>query len=76
MLKAERIFYITNQRNGKIEWYFKAREGDVGPYKSAEQAQSVLKEYIAECIEQGNSGGRNPKDTKPSFNFKGKYIWC
>ncbi|MCX7100341.1 MAG: DUF6316 family protein [Methylobacter sp.] len=76
MFKADRIFYINNLRNGKVEWYFQAREGDVGPYKSKEEAQTVLKEYIAECIKQGNTGGRNPNDTKQNFDFKDKYIWC
>ena len=61
MFEMDRIFYINNWNKGNSGWYFQAREGIAGVYNSIEEAQSTLKEYIKECIECENNGGRNLK---------------
>lgn len=88
MFKADRIYSLKNPRTGKVTWYFQSREGDSGPYQSKDEAVLMLKEYIQECIETGNNGGRHaghvkpnhigfdpnaPK--KPTFRYTGKQRW-
>jgi hypothetical protein len=64
MFEADRIFYIDNRSNGNKRWYFQTREGIAGVYDSMEVVQFMLKEYIKECIESGNTGRRNPKSVQ------------
>jgi len=83
MFDVDRIFYISNKENGKVEWYFQAREGNSGPYKSKKEAQLMLQAFIKECIEYGDTGGREPKEaqstskagTQPTFKFKPRNTW-
>jgi hypothetical protein len=85
MFEVDRTFYINNQSNGKVEWYFQAREGDSGPYESKKEAQLMLKAFIQECIEKNKTGGRNPNETqaaqpvlntgpRPKFKFRPKGV--
>jgi len=87
MFKPDRIYSITNPNTHKISWYFQAREGDFGPYSSKQEAQLMLKEYIAECVELGKTGGRQVDESigpanqslnvelKPKLNYGGKTNW-
>jgi hypothetical protein len=58
MFTPDKIFATQNQKAGKPEWYFQAREGNVGPYETRNQAELMLKKFIETCIELGYSGGR------------------
>ncbi len=58
MFKPDRIFSTHNQKTGKAEWYFQAREGNVGPYETRKQAEFMLQKFIETCVELGYSGGR------------------
>jgi hypothetical protein len=69
MFKVERIFSVKNQKSGLTEWYFQAREGDVGPYKSKTDAATMLKSFIKKCIETGYTGGRE-KDANPRLSLE------
>ena len=62
MFKVDRIFSCRNPKIGIIEWYFQAREGNVGPYHSKQQADFMLKKFIQTCIELGYWGGRKEED--------------
>lgn len=63
MFKADRIFHQRNPRSGEVEWYFQAREGLIGPYKSRDIAEKMLKAFIERCIAAGDDGGRSQKKT-------------
>lgn len=65
MFKPHRVFSVKNQASGKPEWYFQAREGNIGPYDSRVQAEFMLKKFVERCIELGSHGGRN-SDKKDS----------
>ena len=45
MFKVERIYCQTNIKTSLQEWFFSAREGDVGPFSSKEKATKALLEY-------------------------------
>jgi hypothetical protein len=86
MFEINRTFSINNQNNGNVEWYFQAREGNSGPYSSEEEAQTMLKYFIKERIEQKNTGGRDSNEKQPAqlnlktgpqvkFKFRPKGIW-
>lgn len=88
MFKADRIYSLKNAQTGKLNWFFQAREGDSGPYETKQEAEIMLKEYIEECIETGNAGGRNKDEpqqkfatfdpnsvNKPRFRYPGKRKW-
>lgn len=87
MFEADRVYSATNPTTGKFGWYFQVREGECGPYQSKEAAENMLKEYIAQCIEEGNSGGRQKKleldakdkvinnEKKRKIDFQGKISW-
>ncbi|MBL1264913.1 DUF6316 family protein [Methylomicrobium sp. RS1] len=59
MFRAARIYIQRNLKTGKTEWFFKAREGDFGPFASKEIAFHELNAFIDQCIEKGSDGGRN-----------------
>jgi hypothetical protein len=61
MFKADRIYSQRNASSGKLEWYFQAREGNIGPYESRETAGKMLSEFIARCIAAADDGGRSKK---------------
>lgn len=85
MFKADRTFYINNDKTGEVEWYFQAREGNAGPYASKQEAQLMLQEFIKECIEHGDKGGRTTEEESKSsapkpaahavFNYRPKNHW-
>ena len=56
--RAGRFFYqsfITGEASG---WFFNAREGAFGPFKTKLEAQFELELFIHRCIEENKSGGR------------------
>ncbi|MFI3187084.1 MAG: DUF6316 family protein [Methylococcaceae bacterium] len=68
MFKSDRIFYIANQLTGKTEWFFQARNGhNIGPYNSRQEAETILPQFIEECISTGSYGERKAKnqDSEP-----------
>ncbi len=69
MFKAERVFSHRNPETGLIQWFFHAREGNIGPFSSKKQATEELKFFIKTCIENGDDGGRksDKKNTKLSL---------
>lgn len=85
MFKPDRIFSAQQQKTGMMEWYFQAREGNIGPYETREQADAMLQKFIATCIELGHTGGREQKDQSTStalqvqnflnFEAKGDIQW-
>ncbi len=89
MFKANRLYSVKNQGTGKLEWFFQAREGDFGPYETKDYASSMLKDYIEECIAQGNTGGRDKdgqaakattkfdlnQPPKSIIKYHGKKVW-
>jgi hypothetical protein len=76
MFEVDRKFYIA-KITGEAEWYFQAREGNVGPYASKQEVHLMLQEFIKENIESKNTGGRDPKkvrltpksETQATFKF-------
>lgn len=85
MFKPERIFSSRNPNTGNSEWYFQAREGNVGPYKTRIQAELMLKKFIETCIELKHTGGRQQENkNSPAtlelqsllhYEFKGDLNW-
>ena len=59
MFKPSRIFSYNNPNTGITEWYFQAREGNMGPYASKYQSEIMLKDFVARCIANGSDGGRS-----------------
>ena len=56
--RAGRFFYqsfITGEESG---WFFNAREGAFGPFKTKLEAQFELELFIQRCIAENKSGGR------------------
>ena len=49
-------FFRSNDRYFQIngQWYFSAREGDIGPFRSREQARLEARAYI--CARQATEG--------------------
>ena len=58
----QRIFSQFNQEIAGPEWFFRTREGVVGPYESREFAHAVLVAYIDLCISLDWNGGRKKCD--------------
>ncbi|MGD0961130.1 MAG: hypothetical protein ABSB19_15090 [Methylomonas sp.] len=69
MFDYERVYSEKKVSTGEVSWYFQAREGDCGPYDTKEEAQSMLYEFVQECIRSGATGGRNP-NAKPFLEVK------
>lgn len=71
MFSGDRVFSVLNQNTGAQEWYFQAREGDIGPYQTKIEAGLMLSKFIKVCIASGCTGGRgqgNKKNTKNTKN--------
>jgi hypothetical protein len=49
MSKSTRLFSRSNYSTGATEWYFKSREGILGPYHSQQTAAWALDEYLRQC---------------------------
>jgi hypothetical protein len=61
MFSADRIFSNRNASTGRLEWYFSAREGDLGPYGSRDVAEEMSTAFVARCLAAGDDGGRSKK---------------
>jgi hypothetical protein len=75
VFRPERIYSQSNPKTGITEWFFSAREGNFGPFISKETATKGLQAFIANCIKNGDDGGRKSgKKTsglslEPMFDF-------
>ena len=49
ILEIDRTFSFPNP-TGLMEWFFNAREGVFGPYRSKNEASLTLKAFIKHCI--------------------------
>jgi hypothetical protein len=74
MFKAERIFYQTNAKTGLRDWYFAAREGEIGPFATRERALAAIDEYIKFNIENENDGDRGSNFELENHNAMSKSI--
>ena len=60
-----------------MEWFFNAREGIYGPYRSKNEASLSLKEFIKHCIDMDDDGGRtNPEQKQFSLIPRTEYAAC
>ena len=86
MFKAERVYSSRNPHTGCVDWYFSAREGDLGPFDSKHGALKGLAEFIRNRVACGEDGGRSdhiqfrlalvPRDDyagRMAYRFAGKY---
>jgi len=53
-----RIFSIEEQFTRQMRWFFRAREGVMGPYESREAAAHMLLEFTEQCQLHGLTGNR------------------
>ncbi len=68
MFQAKRVYGQANISTGTHEWFFSAREGEVGPFHCEEEAVKAFNNYIKSNIENGCDGGRSSgKHTKFSL---------
>ena len=83
MFTVDRVFSLKNHKTGMTDWYFQAREGNVGPYQSKQQAEAMLKEFIQTCIRLGHTGGRGGENQQAqiaiqnylNYGAKGQIQW-
>lgn len=83
MFKVDRVYSLKNHKTGMTDWYFQAREGNVGPYQSKQRAEMMLNKFIQNCIELGHTGGRGGEDKKRqlqiqnflNYDVKGEIHW-
>jgi hypothetical protein len=54
----ERLFSIDDEATGEVRWYFRTREGVMGPFESRALALMELTQFKARCREAGNQGNR------------------
>lgn len=54
----DRVFSNTDQFTREIHWFFRAREGTMGPYDSREAALEMMLAYKAQCQLYGLTGNR------------------
>lgn len=57
MFAIDRIFSTKNPETGSVEWFFRAREGNAGPYVTRSEAEAVLRRFIEACVDLGHKGG-------------------
>ena len=57
MFAIDRIFSSENSETGTVEWFFRAREGNAGPYETRNEAEAVLRRFIDACVNLGHKGG-------------------
>lgn len=62
MFTSNRIISYTNLSSGNISWFFLAREGAFGPFDSKQYTVAVLEQFVKNCIESNNTGGRSAMD--------------
>lgn len=56
MADANRIFFRAGPAMDRGQWFFRAREGVMGPYASRETAERELLEFKAYCQRMGVTG--------------------
>ena len=72
MNKTKRLYSTLNLRTGTMQWYFKAREGQAGPYDTKAHALRRLHSFTEMCLRQGETGGRqHPTEAKSVQNHQG-----
>lgn len=59
MFRIDRTFSQRNEKTGRMEWFFNAREGTYGPYYTEKDASTALKRYIQYQKSIKNDGGRS-----------------
>lgn len=69
MFNVDRIYSQNSPKSGMTQWYFQAREGNIGPYRSRQQAETMLKKFIQSCLETGQTGGRDGATQKPGLQL-------
>ncbi|MDD5036316.1 MAG: hypothetical protein PHE55_16340 [Methylococcaceae bacterium] len=69
LFEASRIFSHRNCETGRIEWFFHAREGVIGPYESVDKATQMMVDFIETCKKLGSDGGRSEKG-KPQLSLE------
>jgi hypothetical protein len=74
MFNVDRVFCLKNPKTGMTEWYFQAREGNVGPYNSKQQTEMMLEKFIQTCIKLGFTGGRGGEDKKGALSLQMQYF--
>lgn len=62
MFEGNRVIARCCDRNGRVEWFFQAREGLIGPYESEERAEECLRKFIQHRIRLGLDGGRSRQE--------------
>lgn len=55
---SDRIFKGDSTYPGQEEWYYRTREGIVGPYLRREDAVIALEYFVNHCKRNSVSGGR------------------
>jgi hypothetical protein len=68
MFKGNRVIAQGVGGRGKLEWYFQAREGLIGPYGSEEKAAEALKRFVEHRVRLGLDGGRSRRSADPPFD--------
>ena len=68
MFELDRTFCQRNEDTGLMDWYFNAREGVYGPYRSKQIAEKELKIFINRHKIDNDDGGRKI-GKKPSAIF-------
>ena len=72
--EIDRTFSFRNPDAGLMEWFFNAREGIYGPYRSTNEVSLSLKEFIKHCIDMDDDGGRtNPEQKQFSLIPRTEY---
>jgi len=73
--EIDRTFSFRNPDTGLMEWFFNAREGIYGPYRSKNETSLSLKEFIKHCIQMDDDGGRtNPEQKQFSLIPRTEYV--
>lgn len=72
MVASNRVFSTLNTKTGAIKWYFRSRGGDIGPFETKVQAMKFLKDFVHNCVQQGDTGGRGKANQflEPQLNVK------
>jgi hypothetical protein len=63
---SDRIFQGDSTYPEHEEWYYRAREGIVGPYLKREDAAIALEYFVRYCQRHGITGGRGPARRPPA----------
>lgn len=57
---TDRLRVVVDTETWQSEWYFRAREGLIGPYPSRACAKAMLIRFKARCRRAASAGGRVP----------------